>query len=69
MNTKAIMDPKTQLVATYGDQVRLTTWSFVAWQMIGAKNTAELKEALHDLSTTGSWQMETRKGTISFSLA
>ena len=63
------MDTKTQLIATYGDQIKLTTWGFVAFHMIGAKNKAQLQEALHDFATTGRWQMETLQAPISFSLA
>ena len=47
-----MMDTKTQLIAKRGDRVTLTTWGFVAFHVIGAKNKAQLQEALHDFATT-----------------
>lgn len=63
------MNIKTQIIARRGDRVTLTTWGFVAFHVIGAKNKAQLQEALHDFTTTGRWQMETLQAPISFSLA
>ena len=63
------MDTKTQITAKRGDRVTLTTWGFIAFHVIGAKNKAQLQEALHDFTSTGRWQMETLQEPISFSLA
>mgnify|MGYP003118083361 FL=1 len=63
------MDTKTQIIAKRGDRVTLTTWGFVAFHVIGAKNKAQLQEALHDFATTGRWQMETLQAPINFTLA
>ena len=63
------MNTKTQIIAKRGDRVMLTTWGFVAFHVIGAKNKAQLQEALHDFATTGKWQMETLQAPINFTLA
>jgi len=62
------MDTKTQLYAQRGDQTKVTTWGFVAWHLIGAKNKAKLKDALDSFASDGHWTMETLQQPIRLTL-
>jgi hypothetical protein len=62
------MDTKTQLYAQRGDQLKVTTWGFVAWHLIGAKNKAKLRDALDSFDSDGHWTMETLQQPIRFTL-